>query len=387
MDKDKKKLLEIFNNDPLGLLNIKPSGSSIMPEEERLINSFLEINSFFEKYGREPQQGNGVQEHQLFTRLKSIRENSAKKQILLNYDRFELLKFEQRNVTSLADILEDDVLGLLADDTADSLHELKNIPKVTTMPEYIGRRIQCVDFEQFSDLFIECQAELKKGIRKLYPFKNEQQIEKGRFYVLKGILLYIAEIGRRELENGKTNARLRCVFENGTESDMLLRSLAAELYKDGRRVTLKDDELLEALTPITVDDLETGYIYILKSKSENPEIKSIHDLYKIGFSKIEVEDRIKNAALEPTYLMAEVSIVMTVKCYNLNPQKLELLLHNFFGRACLNIDVFDRAGNRYTPREWFIAPLEIIEKAIDLIISGEIVGYMYDLANNEIKIR
>ena len=129
------------------------------------------------------------------------------------------------------------------------------------------------------------------------------------------------------------------------------------------------------------------YIYILKSKSDKQEIREIRHLYKIGYSKIEVEERIKNASQEPTYLMADVRIVMVYKCYNINPQKLEQLLHNFFGGSCLSIDVTDKQGNRHTPREWFIAPLDIIEQTIQLIISGDIVKYRYDSIKEEIATR
>ena len=82
--------------------------------------------------------------------------------------------------------------------------------------------------------------------------------------------------------------------------------------------------------------------------------------------------------------MADVHIVMAYKCYNMNPQKLEQLLHNFFGSSCLNIDIFDKNGTRHTPREWFIAPLDIIEQVIHMIISGEIVGYRYNSGAEEI---
>ncbi|MEA3363181.1 MAG: hypothetical protein U9Q61_07940 [Thermodesulfobacteriota bacterium] len=61
-------------------------------------------------------------------------------------------------------------------------------------------------------------------------------------------------------------------------------------------------------------------------------------------------------------------------------------MHKFFGKVCLEVDVFDRAGKRYTPRKWFIAPLEIIEEAIDLILSGEIVNFAYDHQDKFLKV-
>jgi len=210
------------------------------------------------------------------------------------------------------------------------------------------------------------------------PFANEQQIHQGDFFVLKGILTYVASVGEKEIRNKKTDARLHCVFENGTESDMLLRSLARELYKNGRRVTVHEDRLLDGLKGIESDDKESGYIYILKSHSQREEIQSINHLYKIGFSRLPIQERIKNASQEPTYLMAPVSEIASYQCFNLNPQKLESLLHTFFASVCLNVDVFDGKGQRHTPREWFVVPLPFINKAIELLLNGEIVNYRYD---------
>ena len=159
---------------------------------------------------------------------------------------------------------------------------------------------------------------------------------------------------------------------------MLLRSLSAELYKNGRRISENENGLLGGLKNINEEDNETGFIYILKSLSSDPKIQKIQNLYKIGYSSIPVEERIKKAEQKPTYLMAPVRIVSTFICYNLNPQKLEQLTHSFFGKTCLNFDIFDNDGIRHTPREWFIAPLEVIEEAIKFIISGEIINYSYD---------
>lgn len=382
MDKD-KRLKEIFESDPFGLLNIKPSSSPARNEDERLVASFQEINDFYEKNKREPEPGNSIQEHKLYSRLKSMRENENKMMALEPEDKYGLLKVEKKEIKFLEDVLGDDALGIL-DSDAESIFTLKHVSKETTMPDYVARRKPCKDFENFEHLFKACQADLSSGKRKIWPFAKEQQIAKGYFFVLKGILLYIAEVSQRENVKGKTNARLRCIFENGTESDMLLRSLSAELYKDGRRVTEHVDKLLDGFNNISEEDEETGYIYILKSQSEKHEIKSIDNLYKVGFSRVPVEERIKNASQQPTYLMAPVSVITAYKCYNMNPQKLEQLLHTFFGKSCLNVDVYDNEGKRHTPREWFIAPLPIIEQAIYFILNGEIVNYQYNSEKQEI---
>lgn len=383
---DKDDLLKLIEDDDLGLLNVKSKQSAAATADERLISSFTQINKFFSENGREPESGRGIQEHQLYARLNGIRENVEKMEALANLDEHGLLNVHRKEISSIDDIFDDDDLGILGNE-AESIFTLKHVSKETTMPDYVASRNPCKNFETFEAIFIQCQADLTAGKRKLWPFKNEQQIQKGYFFVLKGVLLYVADVGEVEKNNGKKNARLRCVFENGTESDMLLRSLAAELYKDGRRVTEHEDHLLDGFSNITDEDEETGYIYVLRSLSSKPEIQEVENLYKIGFSTVPVEHRIKNAEKEPTYLMAPVHIVETYQCYNMNPQKLEQMLHMFFGSSCLNIDVFDQNGQRHTPREWFIAPLDIIEQTIHFVMNGDIVNYRYDPNQQTIVVR
>lgn len=167
--------------------------------------------------------------------------------------------------------------------------------------------------------------------------------------------------------------------------------LGAELYKDGRRVTESDinlkKELFDKFNNVTEEDKEAGYIYILKSRSKDKNITSIDNLYKIGFSTTTVEERISGAENEPTYLMAPVKIITSFKCYNMNVGKLESLLHNFFGQSCLDIEITDKNGDKHKPREWFIAPLKVIEDAIKLIINGQIINYKYDNINQVIVYR
>ena len=417
MDKKKLSFEDILNDDPLGLIGeVKPAAAAARTEDERLVASFEEINAFYEKENREPQKGN-VQESTLFFRLEGLKHAPGKISTLKRYDRFNLLptasnrkdyttiilpessiaaeppiekmivkKDKPVEIKSIDDILDDDLLGIL-DTEEDSIFDLKHVSKAdkkTTMPDYVARRKRCADFDEFEPLLRKCQVDLAAKNRKLYPFRKEQQIEKGHFFVLKGVLLYVAKVGKKKNKKGKVNARLRCIFENGTESDMLLRSLAAELYKDGRRVTENEEKLLDNFKNITDDDEATGYIYVLQSKSNDPQVAGLDNLFKIGYSSGAVEERIKNAEKEPTYLIAAVHIVATYRTYNFNPVKLEGLLHRFFGAACLDINLFDGDGQLYRPREWFVAPFEVIEQAIQFMLSGEIVGYRYDLGKGEI---
>jgi hypothetical protein len=382
---DKEKVLdEIFYDDEheengMRLLHAEPKRTtSGLDPDKHLITSFQEINEFFERKKREPQPNAGdIFEHILYCRLKSLREDKDKVIACEPHDKYGLLKIEKKEIKSLDDIIKDDSMDIL-DDNNECLFNFKHTPKETTMPDYVASRKSCEHFEEFEPLFIQCQSDLVNKKRKLYPFRNEQDIAEGHFFVLKGVLLYVTHVGVKSNEKGKVNARLRCIFENGTESDLLLRSLSAELYKNGRRVIENSNKSLDDFYDISEEDNEAGFIYILKSLSKDPKIQTITNLYKIGYSSIPVEERIKNAEQEPTYLMAPVKIVSTFKCYNLNPQKFEQLVHSFFGNTCLNFDIFDKNGIRRTPREWFIAPLEVIEEAIELINSREIVDYHYD---------
>lgn len=241
---------------------------------------------------------------------------------------------------------------------------------------------------------------MANGKRSLLPFK-ETMLKPGSFYVNQGVLLYLESVvyeGRqwsrglsegnriREFKDGRT----KTIFENGTSSTMYFRSLAKALIMDGKAVTDNNDEtaieFIAHFNNITQEDKEAGYIYVLSSMSSDPKISSIRNLYKIGYSTTPVQTRIKNAEKEPTYLMAPVHLEAEYKTYNMNTQKFEQLLHNFFGASCLNIDIYDEMLRRRMPQEWFIAPLEVIDQAIGLIITGEIVNYRYD-REGEVMVR
>lgn len=394
---DKQHVLdEIFGNDPFGLLNVKPPNTTARNADERLLASFEEINTFFIEHNHEPQQGGNIQEHQLYARLKSFRESPTKIEMLKRHDKFGLLGQQEKAINSLDDILNDDILGLLDDDSA-GLFDLKHVnydEKGREEADFIARRKPCKDFLDYELNLKQVQKDLADGKRKLVTFKLGT-LREGGYYVHNGILFFLKEIniskkehyrsdGTRVREDGRT----RCIFENGTELNMLKRSVEKILYANGKAVTENEDSVVDGFNnhfnDITKDDQKTGFIYILKSKSDKPSVREIQHLYKIGYSSVSVEERVKNANQEPTYLMADVSIIMTYTCFNMNPQKLEQLLHHFFGNACLKIDIFDKNGQRHAPREWFIAPLYIIEQAVHYIISGDIVNYRYDQIKEEI---
>lgn len=390
---DKKKILDdIFSNDPFGLLNVK-STSSAKTEDQRLIQSFDEINEFYKNHNREPKQVNDINERGLYSRLQGIRTNFEKVEALKKYDVNNLLDIiEPEQIDSIDDIFSSDPFGILGG-SDEGLFDFKNVPNKQEMEErmaaeFVAKRKPCNHFDKYEPLFKKVQSELKSGTRKLVKF-NEQNMQEKTFYVQNGMLVYLEKIFNISKDkNSKLDGRIYCVFENGTESNMLYRSLGKALYENGSAVTHSSDtdemELIKNAQTITDEDKPTGFVYVLSSLSNDPKIKEIQHLYKIGYSTIPVQDRIKNAEKEPTYLMAPVRIESEYETYNMNTQKFEQLLHNFFGAACLNVDVYDAKGKRHIPQEWFIAPIYIIDRVVDLILQGEIVNYIYNLQSESI---
>ena len=387
-----KELMNILADDPLNLLESKPKPSSVIPADERLINSFQEINDFIRENGKNPSKEGDMGEYSLWIRLEGIKENPEKSTALKDYDDFFLLQNiaapEIENISTIDDVIGKDHLGLLdSEDNSSDIFDLKHVPKAKKeMPDFIASRKPCKDFNKFKHLFEACRLDLSLGKRKTKLFSKEQQISKGHFFILNGIILYVAKVGDKERVKGKPNARLQCIFENGTESNMLLRSLATALYKDktGRRIMESNENILDTFDNVDAEDKVNGYIYILKSESNRPNIKSIKNLYKVGFSTLPVAERIKNARKEPTFLMSNVSIEWSCECYNINPQKLENLLHKFFARVCLDLEIEDDNGQKHKPREWFIVPISVIIEAISYILKKEIMNFQYDAGKEEI---
>lgn len=386
---DKKKTLEdIFNDDEFGILDSKPKNSNVKSEDERLIESFQEINAFFEKNNREPEATN-VSEFKLLSRLKALRKDGRKVEILKPYDAHNLLNTKEE-VKSVVDILNDDDLGILDTDEALSIFKLQHVKSASERAEtdFTARRksMNTKDFAPYEVQFKKVHQELRAGKRKLIEFKDvEQNLYKGNYYVADGILLYLEDDGLEKRKLGiseRKDGRTTIIFENGTKSNMYYRSLSKSLYSNGSIVSETDkdaeNELINSANLVNEEDSESGWIYILQSKSSDTKISSIQNLYKIGFSTVPVQERVKNASKEATYLFADVIIVSGFKCYNMNTHKFEQLIHRFFSDVCLNVDVFDDKGKRITPREWFVAPLPIIEQAIELLKTGEILNYKYD---------
>lgn len=398
----KKTLDDIFNDDDFGLLDSKPKISNVKSEEDRLIDSFEEINQFVDKNDREPGSST-MSEYSLTAKLKNFRANEPQKIILKPFDRHDLLGYVEMPKPTVDEILADDDFGLLDMDEELSIFKYKHTPNPEDRKEadFVAKRkpLKEKDFEPYEKMFQKVHKELKEGKRKIREFKKaEKNLKQGYFYLLDGLLLYLEDadlkVEEKELKSGnrvRKDGRTRTIFENGTYSNMLLRSLGKQILKNGRLITESSDsqeqELFVGANLVEEEDEPTGYIYVCKSLSKDPKIASIENLYKIGFSSVDVDERIKNAKNQATYLFADVHKIAVYRCYNRYAAKLESLLHRFFAEVCLDVDIYDDQGQRINPREWFVLPFPVIDEVIPLILRETIVNYRYDAKHQRIVLK
>lgn len=368
------------------------------PREERIMAGFEEVQRFVAENGRAPQHGEDrdIFERLYAVRLDRMRASDEMRALLEPLDREALLAGAESALppgfqeTSGSQELEDDALlaELGTDSGAAEITELRHVRSTAERraAEEIANREKCADFETFAPLFEKVKQDLKDGTRTTRPFVRDSgflkaDIKQGEFFVLGGQTAFVAETGAPiRAPNGETDARLRVIYSNGTESNLLLRSLQRALYKDeaGRRITEPGAGPLFA--DASADgDAASGTIYVLRSRSDDPAIAERRELlHKIGVTGGKVESRIANAKLDPTFLMAEVEIVATYELYNINRARLEKLIHRVFDPARLDIALKDRFGNPIVPREWFLVPLFVIDEAVEKIRDGSIAGHVYD---------
>lgn len=364
--------------------------------EERIIAGFEDIERFVQQHGRLPQHGEDrdIFERLYAVRLEAMRASTECRAVLEACDGLGLLQSTFATPDTPDEPVDDEALlaelGLTADD--DDFTNLTHVkPRAEIRAaEEIAQRAPCHDFDAFKPLFQKVQEELGSGMRQTRPFRHDAQIKQGQFFILGGQKVYVAEMGDDfKAPNGEADARLRAVYDNGTESNLLRRSLQRALHKDeaGRRIT--DPSVGPLFSDTHADgDLESGTIYVLRSLSDHPFVQEHRNvIHKIGVTGGDIQRRIAGARLDPTFLMADVEIVATYQLSNINRVKLENLIHRFFETAKLEIAITDRFGSPVVPREWFIAPLSVIDAAVGKIRDGSIVDSFYDVTAGKIAER
>lgn len=356
------------------------------PRDERIIAGFEEIQRFVEKHGP-PQHG---EDRDIFERLYAVRLDRLRaleesRSLLKPLDHQGLLTGAQIGPAAPEESMDEDELlaeleGAAGSSDITELHHVRTGADKRAAEE-IANRQKCEDFDRFKPLFQQVQKEIESGVREARPFELKAEIRPGTWFIVGGQKAYVAEMGEIFANaQGRTDSRLRVIFDNGTESNMLMRSLQRALHKDeaGRRITdpvagpLFSDEYAE-------DDRAAGTIYVLRSKSEHPVVAANRDLiHKIGVTSMSVDQRVAGARLQPTFLMADVEVVATYELYNISRTKLENLIHRVFDPARLDIEIKDRFGQPVVPREWFLVPLFVIDEVVKKIKNGTISNFIYD---------
>lgn len=372
-------LRQLRESDQFGLLNrkelAKPSAQKIP-----LLNAFEEIVDFYETYNRLPEcDKSKLREFQLYHRYKSICRDRQKLDFLKDYDLNHILVDETQTGNDIESIQKEDAYGLLAAEPLE-IFRLSHVQERVS-PEYISRRKFCHNFGEYSAQFAQIASDLRSRRRKLVTYSPDS-LEPGRFYVLNGIILYLESVnGNNSDYDYKSGARNRydgrtsIIFDNGTSSDMLFRSLDKAMQKGGFSISAPIEAPSTAIG-VSDDDVQNGYIYILRTK--NSSLSKYKNLYKIGCTTSSVGDRIKNASKEPTYLFSEVEVVLILRCYNIVPEDLEEKIHQFFNSQRLNVEIYDKNNTLYRPREWFVVPLEIIKEAVQYILDSTQDEYVYN---------
>ena len=380
----------------LGVESKVPNISVYTPRQERIIAGFEEIQRFAKEHKRTPQagEGRGVFEVIYALRLDRIRASNECIELLNSIDSGGLLgeaefegqpKFEGTTDEELLAALE---VGVDADVDVTLLKHVRPRAEINAAEE-LAKRTPCEDFDRFDPVFRQVQEELNSGSRRTEKHRDQFEPESGAMYIVSGQKVLIAEMGGVFNTNyGRTDRRLRVIYDNGTESDLLLRSLQRALNRDeaSRHILPPDAEALPLFSDlIEAEDSQSGHIYVLRSLSDHPFIAEHHELvHKIGVTSQDVKRRIAGAKRDPTFLLADVELVESYQLANINRSKLERLLHQFFAHVRMDLDLLDRFSNSVEPREWFLVPLPAIKKAVELLMSGEIEHCRYDSTTAQI---
>lgn len=413
---DRPSLDEIFAGpDEFGLLDVEAKKSSSGAPLE--VSRFEEISAFVDQQGKPPQADSpDLQEKLLSRRLKSYAEKEGLLSALKPYDRHNLLPEpvlasnqeaaahdeetparastersepasntdvnQTENVTSLDDIFSSEAFSQFhqgEDSLFDPVHV--SFEKSREEPDEIAQRRVCHDFYAFEPIFRDLHEKLKTGDVKAARFQQASQVQPGDAFILEGVMCLIDEVGEyREDGGGRYDPRLRLIFENGTESNHLLRSLAKRLYQDptGRRIIRDAESVVDAFNNVNHKDKRAGQIYFVTTLSDKPALREIPNLLKIGYTELTVDERTKNAERDTAFLEAPVKKLASIECYNLNPNKFETLIHGFLHAQRIKMTLTGRDGKEYHPREWFSVPLDTAREVVKRIIDGSIVQYRMD---------
>lgn len=376
--------------EALGVEATPLKASSHTPREERIIAGFEDILRFYEEQGRAPQHG---EDRDIFERLYAVRLDQLRKlpeakTLLADMDSANLISGAAATVVNVDELDEDALLaelGVTDEPAENDITSLRNVRsyEARRAAEEIANRTRCEDFEKFEPLFERVQQEIKAGERKIIKLETRtlDEIQKGTFFIVGGQTAYIAEEkGEFTTQYDRRDMRLRVIYDNGTEAEVLQRSLQRALHRDkvARLITEPASGPLFGDVP-EQEDIESGTIYVLRSLSNHPYVAEHREvIHKIGVTGGKVSARIAGASKDATYLLADVEVIAEYKLHNINRARMENLFHRLFGAAQLDLTINDRFGNPVKPKEWFLVPLHVIDEAVKRIIDGTITETAYD---------
>lgn len=388
---DDEALLADLGIEPV---SIKKDAHSAL--EERLIAGFEDILRFAETHGRTPQHG---EDRDIFERLYAVRLDRLRglpqaRELLARMDNARLLDGDVATAVDANELDDESLLDELGVGAPreDDLTQLRHVATYAERKaaEEVANRTKCLDFESFKPLFESVNRQLETGERRVLKLEERSlgEIRKGTFFIVGGQTAYIAEEKSEfKTDYDRRDMRLRVVYDNGTEAELLQRSLQRALHRD-KVSRLISEPTAGPLFGDTLEsgDIESGTIYVLQSKSDHPYVVEHRALiHKIGVTGGRVENRIAAAKNDATYLLADVEIVATYKLAHINRAKLENLFHKIFAPAQLDLTIEDRFGKSVKPREWFLVPLQVIDEAVNRIRDGSITNYIYDPKSAQLK--
>lgn len=431
-DREYKSLEDIFANDSMGIFdNVKPA-SKKATNNTLLEKQFFDINSFVDTHSRLPNdEADEISEKILSRQLTSIKANSSMVKELAAFDKHQLLtddniesiapaeitvfdddtrneddhvfhntnnekdkpEIEPLSFNSLEDIFNSDDLGIFDDVQSDILISDSQHNSRANYDQYDGEdiasRFECEDFYKFESTFESIYHAIQSRAFTKTSFASTKDITVGSVFVLNGLLCYVADIYKAEArKNTRSQERLRLIFANGTESNMLTHSLATAQYKyeNSYQLLITDPDWVDAELAKNFGDNHhlTGVIYVAKLIDTPANLAQYNNLHKIGFSTLTGEARTKHSIKDTAFLQQEVDIIAEWQIYDANARSVESVLHAFFYNQRVKVSLRGSDDKIYKANEWFNIPLAEIEKAINLVIAGDIKAYRMDSAYGEI---
>ena len=370
----------------LGVVVEPEKAPSRTPREERIIAGFEEVQRFVETHGRAPRHGedSDIFERLYAVRLDRIREQDDCRALLSHFDHQDFLSHSPEAASLSLEGMDDEALlsELGVESAAPDIGELRHVrPSAEKRAaEEIATRSKCGDFDSFRPLSSRCRRNWTPVSGKPASLVFRPTSSPAGF---SSSAVRRPTWPRWEEEftqrYGDRDARLRVIFDNGTESNMLRRSLQRALHKDekGRRILetsagpLFADETAAATRPAALSCAaeQGGHSVCRREPEPRPQDWCHHreggNAHRRRTARSDVPD-------------GEVEIVATYHLYNIDRAKLEKLIHRIFSPARLDIEIEDRFGNPVVPREWFLAPLDAINDAVEKIREGTITRYRYD---------